>query len=580
MYKKGLLWFILGSCLLSMTSCYKEVLDLEYEPFRPVVIGNAIRDSLSMERLLKRESEKTQFEYESDGTCVAVYRETVKMPIPGMNTEVKSFPTALSTTLDLSSTPTSTTFNIAWHLLPGKDLTKVYFDPKKTKKFGLLISYKHTTSGASSTELTGNIKFNGPSKVFKVKYGEEIFLDLKEYIAGENDAVPLKHGNTYNLIQYVLDGVTLSGITIDGKVQVYVTVAAENLYLRKAFGKSSGTPVQAIAKFKKNIDIFGNLLRGEAVLPKSVVRLKVKKDINSPVDLFAQNVRIEPSDKREDGAPIIPINNKPDTDIPEAKKASTFWISTSATPKPNSLTAEETERMLILDKENSNIDDAFGKTLYELNIDLSAQFKTAGGGSDEEEIPLSSASVDVEVETRIPFVGSLVTSKMVSEMEIAKESFPAEYNQYIQNEKNTGDVKDAIKLHIALYNTLPMDAYGRIEFLDQDKNTIMRINMSGDPTNVIDTEFPLFIRSAEVGTDGRSINPTFLEHTHAMSVKEYENLSKNAKFFRTTYYFITPGAAEKKIVRVLKDNYLLLQVAAEVKGCVTPKDIKDIANKN
>ena len=73
-----------------------------------------------------------------------------------------------------------------------------------------------------------------------------------------------------------------------------------------------------------------------------------------------------------------------------------------------------------------------------------------------------------------------------------------------------------------------------------------------------------------MNSEGRVDKPAFREHVHSISKDMYENLSNNAKFMRSTYYFITP---EGKKVRVKKDDNVLLQIAVDVKANGKPSDL-------
>ena len=62
MIKRLLFGIIAAGFLVGGSACYKEVMDMEADPLRPEYVVPAVRDKLTVEKLLSRVGESTAFE--------------------------------------------------------------------------------------------------------------------------------------------------------------------------------------------------------------------------------------------------------------------------------------------------------------------------------------------------------------------------------------------------------------------------------------------------------------------------------------------------------------------------------------
>ncbi len=592
MYKKAFWWLITGGVLLGATSCYKDVMEMEIDPLHPEIVAPALRDSLTVAEMLGRKAESTTFEYAADGTCVAVYKEKKKFSIGGVTREItKRAPEVVIDNIDLSNTSAQNqeALSLDWMFEPGVNASQAYFD-KESEGVSIKLLYTHTVSSAEMSELKGNIEFGGYSQNFTAVSGEYTYIPLKEWIEDENFALQLKHTSSgtdvYNRILYKLNSLQLTGGS-NKKIKIRVQLDFKKLYLRKLIGKTIGGVPQTSAKepYTKNLDIFSTMLKAQVELPETSILFHIKRATTTELNMVVVNMQAKPSEIRDDIDPAlvngIKFQNKDLSSLsPEEQKRALKLSPNTSTISKNQLPAEK-EFTLELNNKNSNLDDAFGRAFYNISVEQLYLEEVSGGGmmpSIEREIPIAS-DVEVEMEIRIPLYGTLTTTKMVSLFPVAPDAFPLQYNKYLDAGGDGAELDDVIVLHFGILNSLPLKGYAKIEFLDKENNVITGFDFKKPDSEVVDSEFPLFIPCGEVNEDGRVSKPEFLEHLHKMSKKSYETLGSKAKNMRMTYYFISPNADVHKRVRLTKHDILLLQIAGEVKGRIEPLEINNVANR-
>ena len=563
MYKRLVFWLLAGGALLGASSCYKDVMDMDVDPITPKLIVPVIRDTLSVKQLLEREGEATTFEYAEDGTCVAVYRETKRVTIAGTSAKVTRNPSMEGHSVDVATEKTKL-YACPWNILgPASNVKAVTF--KSAKSFTLNLRY--VNEGANnSTMLTGKVKWGSVEKTFSIAAGQETPISIMDALGVE---LPFKNGEDYNKCPISFSDLQLQNVTSgDEHIQLSVKIDYMNLEIEKAVGHTLGAGATDIKEnISRTIDIFGTMLKATATLPESEIRIKVKKDPAMQAVLSVGAISSAPKGIREDGASPVAITNMNLGSLSEEQKKSTLYIGNV----PNDL-GNEAEKILVLNKDNSNVSEAFGKAMFNLNIeDITLSLKSSTSSAEDKELPLN-AFVEMDVEARIPFYGVLTTSKMVSEMTINDGSFPEDVKDYT----DAASLEDAIVLRIGIYNNMPLEGFAKLEFLDRNRKTVMELTVEGKEKQ---EGVNLFIPSGEVDNEGRVTKPAFLEHNHRMNQAKYDLLSKNAKYLRTTYYFRTSDVASNKNVRVKKTDYVLLQIAADVSAHGKPMDLYNKAQR-
>lgn len=570
MIKRLLFGIIAGGFLIGGSACYKEVMDMEVDPLRPEYVVPAVRDKLTVEKLLSRVGESTVFEYEADGTCVAVYKEKKELAIAGMNPRVTTIPGATSEDIEITAAQDHATFKTRWNLLTNREVSEAYFD-NKSERFGVTVWYEHTEAGQTSTFLEGNIKIGGFSKGFRVKLNEHSFIDLKQQIDDATAFIKMKDGSNYNVLTYEFTSLKLTGNT-DSKIRLYAQVTFRNLFLRKAIGHISTLSSAPTEKtnIHYNLDVFSTASSAKFSLPDASIRFTAKKAENLPVALYVGKIIAKPSEGREDleGSPFkngLEVKNKDLTTLPEEEKNKALQITTDpTTPLANSL-ADAAEKTLELNKENSNISDVFSNGLYLVDVtDVYVSSSTSGSTTEDKELPLDGV-VNLEIEVRMPFFGTITKAVMNQKLAVTAEAFPAKYLNYLQNPGNPDEVKDAIVLHIGFLNNLPLEGYAELNFVDKSGNSVLKLGLNNEKTLEGKS---IFIPCGEVGDNGRVSKPAFTEHHCNLSRGDYERLSKNASSLQISYIFTTPNADQNKNVRILKDDELILQLALELKGYI------------
>ena len=582
MYKRLLFAIIAGGFLVGGSACYKEVMDMETDPLRPEYVLPAVRDKLTVDKLLSRAGESTTFEYEPDGTCVAVYKEKRELGITGMNPHVTAIPGTTSGDIEIAPSLDELKFKVLWNILAQRNVKTAYFD-KKSEKFGVTVWYEHTALGQRSAKLEGNIKLGGFSKGFAVKQGERLFIDLKQQIEDASVFLNMLDGANYNVLTYEFESLRLSGNT-DSKIRIYAQLTFKNLYLRKAIGH---VPASATAPTEKtnihyNLDVFSTAENAKFSLPDASIRFSAKKAQNLPVGLYVGKVTAKPGSARKDlvGTPFehgLEIKNKSLAELPAEERAKALLITSDpASPQLNNL-ADVTEKTLELNKANSNISDAFSNGLYSVDVtDVYISSVAVAPSTEDKELPLDGV-VNLDIEVRIPFYGTITKAVMTQDLGVTGEAFPAEYLEYLQNPGNPDEVKDAVVLHIAFLNSLPLEGYADLEFLDKGGNSVLKLKLNNEKSLEGKS---IFISSGAVGDNGRVAQPAFTEHLCNLSRAEYEKISKNAAKLRVSYIFTTPNAEQGKNVRILKDDELILQLALEIKGYIEhPLDLIDSMKK-
>ena len=570
MYKRFVFWLLAGGVLLGATSCYKDVMDMEVDPIHPEFILPVVRDTLRVEQLLTREKEQTLFEYEADGTCVAVYREKRDILNNGLSAHITQKQGTETETFDVGATP-SKTYNFPWEILPGHEVKEVTF--KSAKVFKIHFSrQKETTDVAegpfAEVMLEGKFTWGNPadplvSKEFKVPAGGESDIDITtEILSGK--AFPFHDGTYYNKCPFTVSDLTLVGATGTQKVKLEIGVDFLDLELKEAIGhqKVGGVIAKTKTSLQRKIDIFGTMLRAEANLPAATVSLQVIKNPKMAATLLVEKIQAVPNTIREDNPEAVEVVNQNVDNLTEAQKAKSLLIG-----KEQSL-GDASSKTFVLDASNSNITDIFNGALFDLNVQNVTLSIEADNSMVDKPLELDS-KIAYELELRIPFYGTLTTSKMVSDMRLSDNTFPKDVKQYLKSPDNKAEIDQAVTLYIGILNTLPMDGYAKIEFLDAGKSPIMALSVSNEGGKTKDGA-NLFIPCGDVNGEGRVNKPAFREHVHSISKDMYENLSNNAKFMRTTYYFVTP---EGKKVRVKKDDNVLLQIAVDVKANGKPSDL-------
>ncbi len=564
MYKRLAFWLLAGGVLLGATSCYKDVMDMEVDPIRPEFILPVLRDTLRVEQLLTREQEHTSFEYEADGTCVAVYRDKQEIESHGLSSRVTLKPGVYSQDIDVEST-TSQVYAFPWEILPAREVKQVSF--RSADKFKIVITAK--AESADATQVKGKITWQDPTapitKEFAIPANGEGEIDITEEIKSGR-SFQFYDGTYYNKCPFMVSDLEVVGAPAGSKkVKLSVGVNFMNLILKEAIGHTKlNTSSKTVVSFSRKIDIFSSMRVAKANLPESSVSIRVSKDPKTPAKLSVAKIEAVPSEIREDSpAPINVVNQNLDA-LSEEQKGKSLLIGGAE----QSL-GDAASKTFILNNSNSNIADIFGNALFDLKVsNVALALENTGISQNDEPLPLDSKIV-YEMEVRIPFYGMLKTSKMLAEMKLADNTFPKDASDYLQNKDNTAGIDQAIALHIGILNTLPMDGYAKLEFLDKAKNKVMELTINNEGGKAQEGA-NLFIPCGEVNSEGRVDKPAFREHVHQMTKEQYENLSNNAKTLRTTYYFITP---EGKNVRVKKDDNVLLQVAVDVKAYGKPSDL-------
>ena len=583
MIKRLLFGIIAAGFLVGGSACYKEVMDMEADPLRPEYVVPAVRDKLTVEKLLSRVGESTAFEYEADGTCVAVYKEKRELAITGMNPRVTTIPGETSEDLEITTSQDHAKFKTRWELLANREVSEAYFD-SKSERFGVTVWYEHTVPGQSSTFLEGNIKIGGFSKGFSVKINEHGFIDLKQQIDDAEAYLRMKDGANYNVLTYEFTSLRLTGNT-DSKIRLHAQITFRNLFLRKAIGHvPAATPAPTEkTNINYNLDVFSTASSAKFSLPDASIRFTAKKAASLPVALYVGKIMAKPGNERDDleGSPLkkgLEVKNKDLTTLPEEEKNKALQITTDpTTPLANSL-AGAAEKTLELNKENSNISDVFSNGLYSIEVsDVYISSVTAGPSTEDKELPLDGV-VNLEIEVRMPFFGTITKAVMNQKLAVTAEAFPAKYLDYLQNPGNPDEVKDAIVLHIGFLNNLPLEGYAELNFVDKSGNSVLKLGLNNEKTL---EGRSIFIPCGEVGDNGRVSKPAFTEHHCNLSRGDYERLSKNASSLQISYIFTTPNADQNKNVRILKDDELVLQLALEVKGYIAhPLDFIDSMKKN
>jgi lipoprotein len=576
MYRRLLFGIIAGGFLIGGSACYKEVMDLELDPLRPEYVVPAVRDKLTVEKLLTRKGESTTFEYESDGTCVAVYKEEKKIFVAGRSPLITVVPGELSTDVTVVGKTTVATFRTIWELLPNRAVKEAYFD-KKTKEFGIIFWYEHTVPNNMSTSLTANVKLgNGSEKKITLQYKQPLLVDLKQEITDDAVHIDMLDGSNYNILKYELNGLDLVGAS-DPNIRIHAQIVAKELYLRKAIGHETVTGVPEKSNLHYKLDIFSTADEASFYMPDAHVRFTILKSGAGDLNFYVGDVSAKPRDGRTDlvGSPLasgIMITNQGLGALtPEERKK-----ALEVNGVPNLVDAQPIT--FELNNKNSNIDEAFKNGFY--TFDLKDVYVTSSEslGSTDQELPLNGL-ISLTSELRIPFHGAIKKTVMVSELDLDRDAFPGDILSYLQNPGDPNEVKDAVVMHIGILNKLPIEGYAELDFVDAGNNSILKLNLTSDKK--LDNK-PLFIPCGAVNGEGRVTEPAFVDHACNLSRAEYERLSKNAKKLRTTYVFTTPGANETtpKTVRILKDDDLLMQLGIEVKAYIEhPKDFIDSMSK-
>lgn len=581
MYKRLLFAIMAGGFLVGGTACYKEVMDMDTEPLRPEYVLPAVYEKLTVEKLLSREAESTTFEYEPDGTCVAVYREKRELGVRGMSPHVTTIPSMTSGDINITNTTDRVEFKTLWNVLPERNVKEAFFDTK-SKKFGVTIWYEHTVAGSTSEMLQGNIMLAGVSKGFRVKLDEHFFIDLKQEITAPTASIYMKDGSNYNILSYVFESLKLLGST-NNNIRIYAQLTFEDLYLRRAVGHKpiATTPAPEKTNIHYKLDIFSTIQNAKFTVPEASIRFTANKAKELPVSLYVGKIFAKPAAGRTDlvGSGVengVEIQNKDLTSLTEEQRAKALLITSNpATPQENSL-GTETQKVLELNQDNSNISAAFDNGMLTIDVnDVYISQPTIPASTEDKDLPLDGL-VDLNIEVRLPFYGTITRAEMTQDLKSTVDAFPNKYLQYLQNPGNPEEVKDAVVLHIAFLNSLPLEGYAKIDFMDAANTSIMSLRLNN--SKELDGR-SMLIPCGEV-SNGRVIKPAFIEHLCNLSKGEYEKIAKNVKYVRASYIFDTPDAAQNKNIRIMKDDAVLLQMAVEVKGYIEhPVDFIDSMSK-
>ena len=570
MYKRFLFGLIVGSILIGGSACYKEVADLEIDPLRPEYVVPALRDQLSVEDLLKRSGEATNIEYDPDGTCVAVFKETRKLAVAGMNPLVSKIPGELTADVAVTGASTEVTFRTIWEILENRNVKEAYF-AKNTKEFGIVLWYDHTAPGHTSTSLKGNIEIGGVEKAFELDLMQPKFIDLRQEITDESKHIEMLDGTDYNILKYKLNSLALAGAS-DPNIRIHAQIRFKDLYLSKAIGHATTTVSATKQKLQFNLDIFSTSSEVNLFLPEGQVRFALERTGTDNLALRVGSAIAKPKDHRQDlvGSPLasgLTIANQGLSALSPEEKKKTLLLN----DMENVIDAEK--KVFELNKTNSNVNEAFANGLYSLEMNDVYITSSTIIGSVDAELPLNGV-VNLVAEVRIPFYGAIKKISSVSDLDVSGDAFPGEYIDALPKE-----VKDAVILHIGLLNKLPLNGYAQLDFVDKNGVKIFSLNLNKE--NQLDDK-ALFFRAGTVNDEGRVTEPAFTEHICPISRQDYEKLSAYARKLVASYVFTTPKADETtpKSVRFLKDDELILQIALEVNTYIEhPLDFADSISK-
>ena len=122
----------------------------------------------------------------------------------------------------------------------------------------------------------------------------------------------------------------------------------------------------------------------------------------------------------------------------------------------------------------------FSNGLYSIEVsDVYISSVTAGPSTEDKELPLDGV-VNLEIEVRMPFFGTITKAVMNQKLAVTAEAFPAKYLDYLQNPGNPDEVKDAIVLHIGFLNNLPLEGYAELNFVDKSGNSVLKLGLNNE----------------------------------------------------------------------------------------------------